>query len=137
MSEKEVNTISHLLEVEQNASALTSQAQADADKKIAAAKVQADARFQEQFAQIVSDCEASYIEKTSALDNKTQDGVKLVIDSMKSERSFLIVAHRLSTIQNCDRIIVLDQGSIAEEGNYEQLMARKGMFYQLASRQAI
>ncbi|MBR1403299.1 MAG: hypothetical protein IJ558_03910 [Treponema sp.] len=75
MSEKEVNTISHLLEVEQNASALTSQAQADADKKIAAAKVQADARFQEQFAQIVSDCEASYIEKTSALDNKKSDQI--------------------------------------------------------------
>ena len=40
-----------------------------------------------------------------------------------------------STIRNCDRILVLNNGTIAEEGNYEELMAKHGLFYQLASRQ--
>lgn len=68
MSEKEVNTISHLLEVEQNALALTFQAQEDADKKIVAAKAQADAEFQARFQKIVDECEKSYIEKSDALE---------------------------------------------------------------------
>lgn len=47
----------------------------------------------------------------------------------------LVIAHRLSTVKNCDRILVLDRGHVAEEGNYEQLMQRRGMFYQMAIRQ--
>jgi len=68
MSDREVNTISHLLEVEQKASLLTSHAQEDADKKIAAAKVQADAEFQAQFKKIVETCEKSYSDKVAALE---------------------------------------------------------------------
>jgi len=70
MAEKEVNTIAHLLEVEQKATELTSQAQIDADKKIAAAKSQADPEFKLQYEKIVSECEKSYGEKCSALDSK-------------------------------------------------------------------
>ena len=47
----------------------------------------------------------------------------------------LVIAHRLSTVQTCDRIIVLDQGTVAEEGTYDQLMALKGLFYRMAIRQ--
>ena len=47
----------------------------------------------------------------------------------------LVIAHRLSTVQNCDRILVLDRGSVVEEGNFEQLMAHRGLFYQMAIRQ--
>jgi ATP-binding cassette subfamily C protein len=47
----------------------------------------------------------------------------------------VVIAHRLSTVQNCDRIIVFDKGNIVEEGNYEQLMEQKGLFYKLAMRQ--
>ena len=72
-------------------------------------------------------------EATSALDNITQAAVSSNLDRMNVTR--LVVAHRLSTIKNCDRILVLRDGSIAEEGNYESLMARKGLFYALASRQ--
>jgi len=72
-------------------------------------------------------------EATSALDNLTQAAVCQNLDRMKITR--IVVAHRLSTIKNCDRIFVLDNGTIAEEGNYESLMAKQGLFYQLASRQ--
>ncbi len=49
----------------------------------------------------------------------------------------IIVAHRLSTIKNADRIIVLDRGVIAEDGTYDELMARRGIFHALAERQLI
>ena len=61
-------------------------------------------------------------EATSALDNKNQEGVKQVINSMKHECSFVIVAHRLSTIVDCDEIIVLDNHRIVAQGAHNQLM---------------
>lgn len=72
-------------------------------------------------------------EATSALDNLTQAAVCESLDKMDVTR--IVVAHRLSTIKSCDRILVLQNGTIAEEGNYDALMAKKGLFYQLASRQ--
>lgn len=72
-------------------------------------------------------------EATSALDNLTQAVVSGNLDKMQVTR--IVVAHRLSTIKNCDRILVLDQGNIAEEGTYRSLMEKRGLFYQLASRQ--
>lgn len=72
-------------------------------------------------------------EATSALDNITQAAVSSNLDKMHVTR--IVVAHRLSTIKNCDRILVLKDGTVAEEGNYETLMARRGLFYALASRQ--
>lgn len=74
-------------------------------------------------------------EATSALDNLTQAAVSSNLDKMDVTR--IVVAHRLSTIKNCDRILVLKDGSVAEEGNYESLMAKRGLFYALASRQII
>lgn len=47
----------------------------------------------------------------------------------------IVIAHRLSTIKDCDRIVVLDRGSIAEEGTYDELMKKQGLFYQLAVHQ--
>lgn len=72
-------------------------------------------------------------EATSALDNVTQATVSRNLDAMNITR--IVVAHRLSTVINCDRILVMDGGRIVEEGNYASLMAKKGLFYQLASRQ--
>lgn len=72
-------------------------------------------------------------EATSALDNLSQKLVAEHLDKLDCTR--IIVAHRLSTIRNCNRIIVLDKGAIVEEGYYEQLMAKKGLFYKMAKRQ--
>ena len=72
-------------------------------------------------------------EATSALDNITQQRVIQSLSSLKCTR--IVIAHRLSTVQDCDRIIVLDQGKVVEEGTYEELMANKGLFYEFAVRQ--
>ena len=74
-------------------------------------------------------------EATSALDNKTQKQVAEALDNLKCTR--IVIAHRLSTIRNCDRILVLDEGRIAEEGNYEELIARNGLFANLVKRQRL
>lgn len=74
-------------------------------------------------------------EATSALDNKTQSMVSDTLSSLSVTR--IIVAHRLSTVVKADRIFVLDRGRLAEVGNYEELMAKKGLFYQLALRQIV
>lgn len=72
-------------------------------------------------------------EATSALDNLTQAKVCQSLDAMHVTR--VVIAHRLSTVQNCDRILVFDKGRIQEEGTFESLMARKGLFYNMAKRQ--
>ena len=74
-------------------------------------------------------------EATSALDNLTQKVVTDSLNEMKCTR--IIIAHRLSTIQQCDRIIVLDQGKIAEDGTYDELIAKGGIFTELAKRQFV
>jgi len=74
-------------------------------------------------------------EATSALDNITQKHVAESLTALKCTR--VIIAHRLSTIRNCDRIIVLDQGLIVEEGTYESLVADRGAFYELTRRQIV
>lgn len=72
-------------------------------------------------------------EATSALDNITQQHVAKSISRFNSTR--IVVAHRLSTVKNCDRIVVLDKGKIKEQGTFDELMEKRGMFYDLAIRQ--
>ena len=72
-------------------------------------------------------------EATSSLDNLLQDRVIKNLSELKVTR--IVVAHRLSTVKNCDRILVMDQGRIAEEGSYESLMEKKGLFWKMASHQ--
>ncbi len=74
-------------------------------------------------------------EATSALDNRTQAIVTASLASMQATR--IVVAHRLSTIAGADRILVLCEGKIVEEGDYATLMARKGLFHELAARQLL
>ena len=74
-------------------------------------------------------------EATSALDNKTQRHVSESLDALKCTR--LVVAHRLSTVRHCDRILVVDGGRIAEEGTYEELIAKGGLFADLVERQRL
>ena len=72
-------------------------------------------------------------EATSALDNVKQRVITENLDKLGCTR--LVIAHRLSTIKHCDRIIFLDKGKIAEEGTFDELMARKGLFYEMSKRQ--
>ena len=74
-------------------------------------------------------------EATSALDNKTQKQVSDALDKLNCTR--IVIAHRLSTIRNCDRILVMDQGAIIEEGNYDELIAKNGYFAELVARQRL
>ncbi|MBR6389926.1 MAG: NHLP bacteriocin export ABC transporter permease/ATPase subunit [Lachnospiraceae bacterium] len=74
-------------------------------------------------------------EATSALDNVTQKRVSDALDKMNCTR--IVIAHRLSTIRQCDRIIVLDEGKIVEDGSYDELIAKSGYFAELVARQRL
>ena len=74
-------------------------------------------------------------EATSALDNVTQKKVSEALDSLKCTR--IVVAHRLSTIRQCNRILFLKNGVIAEEGTYEKLIEKGGLFAELVERQRL
>ncbi|MBR4359947.1 MAG: NHLP bacteriocin export ABC transporter permease/ATPase subunit [Clostridia bacterium] len=74
-------------------------------------------------------------EATSALDNKTQKQVSGALDKLNCTR--IVIAHRLSTIRNCDRILVMDKGTIIEEGTYDDLIAQNGHFAELVARQRL
>ena len=74
-------------------------------------------------------------EATSALDNLTQKKVTEAITSYNCTR--IVIAHRLSTIQSCDRILLLRNGKIAEDGTYDELIERQGFFAELVERQRL
>ncbi|MDO5445636.1 MAG: ATP-binding cassette domain-containing protein [Eubacteriales bacterium] len=71
-------------------------------------------------------------EATSALDNESQKKVQNTLDALHI--TTVVVAHRLSTIQNCDRIFVIDHGMLCEEGTYNELMENNGIFAKMAKR---
>lgn len=72
-------------------------------------------------------------EATSALDNKTEIEIQKSLDELIAGKTSLIIAHRLSTIKKVDRIFVLENGQIVETGNYEELLAKKWKFFELAN----
>ncbi|MBP7564097.1 MAG: NHLP bacteriocin export ABC transporter permease/ATPase subunit [Candidatus Cloacimonetes bacterium] len=74
-------------------------------------------------------------EATSALDNYTQKMLTQTLSKLKCTR--IVIAHRLSTVIDCEKIIVLEKGRIVEQGNYKTLMEKKGRFYDLVERQIL
>ena len=74
-------------------------------------------------------------EATSALDNISQKKISQALDGLNCTR--IVIAHRLSTIKNCDRIIVLDKGKIVEDGDFETLLEKNGLFAELVNRQML
>ncbi|KHJ97251.1 ABC transporter, ATP-binding protein [Oesophagostomum dentatum] len=74
-------------------------------------------------------------EATSALDTESEKIVQEALDKARQGRTCLVVAHRLSTIQNADEIVVCREGRVAERGTHQTLLARKGIYYKLVERQ--
>lgn len=70
-------------------------------------------------------------EATSALDNETQKEIKKAIDSLKGEYTILIIAHRLSTVINSDRILLIDDGKVIDEGTHDELMKKSKVYRDL------
>ena len=70
-------------------------------------------------------------EATSALDAKTERAVQVAIEALRGQRTIFLIAHRLTTIRHADRIVVLDEGRIAEIGDHEALMSRPGIYREL------
>ena len=75
-------------------------------------------------------------EATSALDTATEKGIMASLEELAKGRTSVFVAHRLSTVMNCDKIIVLAEGRVAEEGRHEQLMAAGGIYTDMWNMQA-
>ncbi len=70
-------------------------------------------------------------EATSALDAENEKIVQAALDKIMAGKTSVIVAHRISTIRDSDEIVVFNEGEVVEKGKYEQLMAKKGIFYKL------
>jgi ATP-binding cassette, subfamily B, bacterial MsbA len=76
-------------------------------------------------------------EATSALDTESEKLVQDALEKLMKDRTSLVIAHRLSTIQNADQIIVLSKGEIKEMGTHQELLERKGLYFNLCSLQGI
>lgn len=74
-------------------------------------------------------------EATSALDTESEQEVQKALENLMKDRTTFVIAHRLSTIRNADRIIVIQDGTIVEEGNHQTLLENKGAYYMLHGRQ--
>lgn len=74
-------------------------------------------------------------EATSSIDTRTEIKIQDAFAKLMKGRTSFIVAHRLSTIQNADRILVMKDGTIIEQGNHEELLAQKGFYYNLYNSQ--
>lgn len=70
-------------------------------------------------------------EASSHLDNQNEKDILAELDKFKAGRTTIVIAHRLSTVRDCDNIFVFDQGKIKENGKYDDLIAKQGLFWQL------
>ncbi len=74
-------------------------------------------------------------EATASIDVQTEHDLQKGLDNMMKGRTSFVIAHRLSTIRNCDRIMYIDDGGIAEQGTHDELMAKRGAYYNLYTAQ--
>ena len=76
-------------------------------------------------------------EATSALDNKSERYVQDALETLMQGRTSLVIAHRLSTVESADRIIVLQQGKIVEQGTHKKLLKKDGAYAELHKAQSV
>lgn len=76
-------------------------------------------------------------EATSALDSQSEKAVQEALETLMANRTSLVIAHRLSTVMHADKIIVLDKGKVVELGNHKELIAQKGLYYNLIQLQEL
>ena len=74
-------------------------------------------------------------EATSNVDTNTERQVQTAIRSLMQGKTSFVIAHRLSTVQNADKILVVDHGDVVEQGTHAELMARRGFYYRLYASQ--
>ncbi len=75
------------------------------------------------------------LQATSALDAESEHLVQEAIDTLMQGRTVIVIAHRLSTVQHADRIIVISKGVMEESGKHEELLDKHGIYFQLVQRQ--
>ena len=76
-------------------------------------------------------------EATSALDSQSEKAVQAALEVLMEHRTSFIIAHRLSTVQHADKIIVMDHGRISETGSHEELMQKNGLYASLIRLQQL
>jgi ATP-binding cassette, subfamily B, bacterial MsbA len=76
-------------------------------------------------------------EATSHLDSVTERAIQSAVEKMSKDRTVLIIAHRLSTVRKADKVVVLDEGCIVEEGRHADLIARRGAYWEMVEHQRL
>ena len=75
-------------------------------------------------------------EATASVDSETEKEIQKALDNLVAGRTTIAIAHRLSTLQRANRLVVMDRGMVVEEGPHEELMAQEGAYYRLYQAQA-